>query len=202
VSVKARLLALAALVAAAGAGTLVLVDWDTAQPVKAPPGAFEILDRTSCTVAACGAQLCAQADNVLVDAGSACSTRLVTCDVRVGQQARDWAADAGLTLGAKRYQRLRFVGLRCPGADGGSSFGVPMDSTGMPQFASVTTQAPRCARAPLDGGLDCLRTGAAVDGGARFFGTGNVFLAGEASGTQCEAVQCGVVFGDDADLDL
>jgi hypothetical protein len=184
---RARLLALAALVAAAGAGTLLLVDWDTAQPVKAPPGAFEFIDRSTCAVAACGAQLCIQADNVLVDAGSACTTRLVTCDVRVGQQARDWAADAGLTLGAKRYQRIRFVGLRCPGADGGSSF-------------SVTTQTPRCVRAPLDGGLDCLRT---PPGGApTFFGTGNVFAAGEASGTQCEPVSCAVVFGDNPDTDL
>lgn len=197
---RARLIALASAVAAAGAGSLVLVNWDTAQPISAPPGAFELLDRSKCTVAACGANLCLQANDVLADAGSACTSRLVTCDVRIGQQARDWAADAGLVLGPQRYQRLRFVGLRCAGADGGFSFGVPMDDTGMPQFASVAQQTPLCVRAPLDGGhLGCRRD--EHDGGSRDFGRGNVFPAVDGVGT-CEPVQCSVMYGDDPEVDL
>lgn len=197
---KSRLLALAALLSSAVAGTLLLVNWDTGQMVQAPQGAFEIINRSSCTVAACGANLCLQANDVLADAGSSCTSRLVTCDVRVGQQARDWATDAGLALGAQRYQRLRFVGLRCPGVDGGFSFGVPMDDTGMPQFASIAQQPALCVRAPVDGSGTCTRD--QHDGGSRYFGAGNVFPAGDAVGPDCQAVECAVMFGDNPDTDL
>lgn len=197
---KPRLIALAAVVSAAGAGSIIFANWDTGLPVQAPPGAFEILNKSTCTQAACGALLCLQANDVLADAGSSCTTRLGTCDFRVGQQARDWAADAGLTLGPQRYQRLRLVGLRCAGADGGFSFGIPMDDTGFPQFASVAQQTPLCVRAPLDGGGNCNRD--EHDGGSRFFGKGNVFPAGDAIGSSCEPVNCTVMYGDNADVDL
>jgi len=62
-----------------------------------------------------------------------------------------------------------------------------------------------CVRAPLDGGTDCLRD----DGtGPRFYGTGNVFDATQASGSNCEPVAAGcpsaggVVFGDDPNQTL
>ncbi|MBK7865210.1 MAG: hypothetical protein IPJ65_42755 [Archangiaceae bacterium] len=198
---KRRLLALAAALSAAGAGSLLLVNRDTGEPVTAPPGAFEILNRSACSVAACNANLCNQAENVLADAGSTCTTRLVTCDVRVGAQARAWATANGLTLGPQRYQRLRFVGLRCPGADGGSSFGVPMGDDGLPQFASLAQQTPLCVRAPVAGGTSCQRS--ERDGGFRFFGSGNVFPATESNGDpSCKPVGCSVLFGDDADRDL
>lgn len=199
---RQRLLALAVAVIGAGAGTVLLVDWDTGQVVDARPGAFEFLDRSACSQSACGASLCVQANDVLADAGSACTTRFGTCDFRVGARARAWAADAGLTLGPSRYQRLRLVGLRCPAVDGGFAFGVPMDDAGMPQFASVTQLTPLCVRAPLDGGTDCKKLGAEVDGGARFIGTGNVFPAAAAAGAQCEPVACSVFFGDDPSVDL
>lgn len=198
---KQRLLALAAVVAAAGAGTLVFVNWDTGLPDTPMPGAFDAFQTADCTPSACAANLCTQADNVLADAGSACRSRLVTCDnVRVGQRMRDWAADAGLTLGPQRYQTLRFVGMRCPGVDGGFSFGIPLDDTGLPQFSSATQMTPPCVRAPLDGGTDCRLV--LPDAGLMFYGTGNVFPAAQSSGTQCEAVSCRVVFGDDPDTSL
>ena len=65
---------------------------------------------------------------------------------------------------------------------------------------------PLCVRAPLDGGADCLRK--MDDGNSRFFGTGNVFNASEASGSNCEPVAAGcsaaggIVFGDDPSVDL
>ena len=192
---------LAAAVGLAGAGTLLLVDWNTGATVSAPPGAFELLNRESCNVGACAAGACTQANNLLADAGSSCTTRLITCDVRVGAQARAWAADAGVSLGAKRYQRLRFIGLRCPGADGGFAMGIPMGDDGLPQFMQVAQQTPLCTRAPVAGGTGCQRS--ERDGGFRFFGSGNVFPAAESNGDpSCEPVGCSVLFGDDADRDL
>lgn len=194
---KQKLLALAALVSAAGAGSLLLADWDTGQPVAPPPGGFEVLDRDSCTVSACGILGCLNANNVLADAGSPCVTRLADCDVRIGAKARAWLSDAGLSLGPKPYQRVRFVGLRCP-VDGGFSYGVPMNDEGLPQFSSASAVTPRCVRAPA-GNSTCLR--AETDGGARYFGEGNVFPVAEARGSGCEACGCVVMSGDsDGDL--
>lgn len=195
---RQRLLALAALVSAAGAGTLVLADWDTGLPVNVPPGGFEVLDRSDCTPAVCGLNACDNANNVLADAGDPCRTRLVACDVRIGGKARAWLSDAGLTLGPKPYQRIQFIGLRCPAADGGFAFGVPMDDNGLPQFVRAVAQTPRCVRAPV-GNTTCLR--AETDGGSRFFGEMNVFPSGEARGAGCEACGC-VHMAGDSDEDL
>lgn len=199
---RQRLLALAALVASAGAGTLVFVNWDTGDRVRPRHGAFEILEDADCTPSACGVAACTQANNILTDAGSSCTTRLITCDnVRVGPAARQWAADNGLTLSASKYQTLRFIGLRCPGTDGGFAFGIPMNDAGLPQFMSVSQQTPKCVRAPLAGGTGCQRS--QRDGGFRYFGAGNVFPAAESNGhASCEPVGCRVLFGDNPDTDL
>lgn len=190
---RARLLALAAAVSAAGAGSLLLVDWDTGQPVTYPPGGFEVLDRSDCTPSVCGLAACDRANDVLADAGDPCRARLVTCDVRIGATARAWLSDAGLALGPKPYQRVQFIGLRCPAVDGGFAFGVPMDDHGLPQFMRATAVTPRCVRATAAG---CQRS--ERDGGFRFFGLGNVFPASESNGhASCEAVGCSVFFGDD-----
>jgi hypothetical protein len=197
-----QLIALAATLAAAGAGIYRYTTSTQALDQQWPPGAFEIFDRDSCSVATCNAPLCQQADAVLADAGSSCSSRLVTCDARIGQSARDWLADAGLpALGPSRYQRIRFVGLRCAAIDGGSAFAVPMDDNGLPQFMSAAQVTPLCVRAPVDGGTACLRDRGDGDGG-KFFGAGNVFPAGQAAGANCDQVNCTVVYGDDPDKDL
>jgi len=66
--------------------------------------------------------------------------------------------------------------------------------------SSAPTYTRPCVRAPLDGGTDCLRN----DGisGPRFFGTGNVFPASQATGSNCEQVECTVVYGEDPDETL
>lgn len=198
---RARLLALATLVVSLGAGVVVFVNWDTGEVDRTIDnfGAFEVMDRASCSTAACNTAQCVQAQNILADAGSPCVPRFVDCDFRVGQRVRNLAVDAGAQLGPQKYQRLRLVALRCPAADGGNAFGVPFDDNGWPIYA-VATATPRCVRAPLDGGLNCRRV--LPDGGTRFFGTGNVMPAAEATGAQCEAVGCSVMFGDNPDTDL
>jgi hypothetical protein len=203
---RAQLILLAIAVSGAVAGTVLLIQASTGQQVQAPPGTFEVIDRSSCTQNACGAPLCVTANNIMADAGLSCTAQLITCDMRVGQQARDWAAANSLTLGPQRYQRLRIVGARCA-VDGGFAWGIPLDDNGLPQFVSVAQVTPLCVRAPLDGGTDCLRAGfSGIDGttptAPAFFGTGNVFPASLSSGTQCEPVACSVMFGDNPDVSL
>lgn len=198
---RARLLALAALVGSLGAGVVVFVNWNTGEVDRTIDsfGVFEVVDRSSCSTSACNTAQCTAAQNILIDAGSVCVPRFADCDFRIGQKVRNLAADAGAQLGPQKYQRLRLIALRCPAADGGVAFGVPFDDNGWPIYA-VATQTPRCVRAPLDGGLNCRR--ALSDGGTRFFGTGNVMPSTEATGAQCEPVGCSVVYGDNPDTDL
>lgn len=198
---KQRLLALAATVAALGAGTVVFLNWESGalEAQLADVGNWEAIDRDSCSMRACNASSCVQAQNVLADAGSACLTRFVACDFRVGPALRNRAADAGVTLGPKKYQRIELIALRCPAIDGGFSFGVPMDDSGWPIYAVTPNVTPRCVRAPA-GNSTCLR--ALSDGGTRFFGELNVFPAAEARGTGCEPCGCTVMFGDDPAVDL
>lgn len=59
-----------------------------------------------------------------------------------------------------------------------------------------------CVRAPLDGGTDCLRDDGLGLGPRRFFGTGNVFPAAQAAGSNCEPVECTVTYGDNPDTSL
>lgn len=195
-----RLLALAALVAAGGAGVVYFVNFEDAKAERAlvDVGSWEILDRDSCSISTCNTAQCVAAQNILTDAGSQCAPRFVDCDFRIGQRVRNLAADAGVSLSPKKYQRIRLVGLRCP-VDGGFAYGVPMTDAGWPVYAT-STQTPRCVRAPLDGGTTCRRR--FPDGGTRFFGTGNVFPSSEAAGSNCEPCGCSVFFGDRPDSDL
>lgn len=52
-----------------------------------------------------------------------------------------------------------------------------------------------CVRAPLDGGVNCLRRGDAFSGGTRYFGAGNAFPAADATGAGCEPCPCSEPFG-------
>jgi hypothetical protein len=199
---RQRLLAIAAAALSAGAGAVLFINWDTGQVARQPQGAFEFLDRTQCQLGvACNAALCVDANNVWADAGSNCTARFASCTVRVGAQARAWAADAGLTLGPQRYQKLRFVGALCPAQGGGQNFTIPMGDDGLPQFVSVVQQTPDCVRAPVAGGTSCQRSEG--DGGFRYFGAGNVFPAAQSNGDpSCQPVGCSVFFGDNPDTDL
>jgi len=198
---KQRLLALAALVAAAGAGTVLFVNWEdgTIAGRIEDVGSWELIDRANVTMSACNSAQCTTAQNILTDAGSSCIPRFADGDFRVSARMRACFADAGVTMGAQKYQRLRLIALRCAGTDGGFAFGVPMDDAGCPIFAVAVT-TPRCVRAPLDGGANCRRL--LPDGGTVFFGTGNVFPAAEAAGSNCDACGCTVIYGDDPSVDL
>lgn len=200
---KARLLALAAVLALAGVGAVKFLNWNdatSADAVTGGVGLLEVIDRSKCSVAACNAPTCTQAQGILNDAGTPCTVGFVDCSVRIGAPARAMAADAGFTFGPQIYQRVRLIGMRCA-VDGGFAYAVPVTDAGWPIFA-VTTTTPLCVRAPLDGGTSCLRKGLQPDGGAAFFGTGNVFPSGQAAGSNCEQVECGVVFGDDPNKTL
>ena len=195
---RQRLLALAALVSAAGAGTVLFAQWNAGSIDAAPelPGGWELVDRQSCTTAVCNAPRCIEANNVLADAGRGnCDTRLVACDVRLGARARALAEDAGDAPGPRKYQRVRFVALRCPAADGGSAWAIPVTDAGYPAWGTAVV-TPRCVRAPADGGTLCQRS--ERDGGYRYFGTGNVIEpASESNGhATCEPCGCRVMAGD------
>lgn len=201
---KARLLALAAVLAALAGGAVKFLNWSdatTADAFTGGVGLLEIIDRSKCSVAACNATTCKQAQAILDDAGTPCTVGFVDCSVRIGAPARALAADAGFAFGPQSYQRVRLIGMRCAADGGGFAYGVPVTDAGWPIFA-VTTTTPLCVRAPLDGGTSCLRAGALLDGGAKFFGTGNVFPATQAAGSNCQPVECGVVFGDDPNVTL
>lgn len=200
---KQRLIAFATAVSLLGGGAALFFNWESAtvEFTVADTGSWEQVDRSSCTASACvgSNQRCAVAQNHLTDAGSSCTPRFIECDFRVSQRMRNCFADAGASLGAAKYQRVQLIALRCPGVDGGLAFGVPFDDAGCPIDAEAIVTPP-CVRAPLDGGLNCRRD--ELDGGSRFFGTGNVFPASLAVGTQCEPVACRVMFGDNPDTDF
>lgn len=199
---RQRILALAAALSALGAGSVVFLRWETAEVdrVLENPSQWEWVDRDSCTVRACSSNACQRALDHLQDAGSACVPRLVACDFRVSQRMRNCFADAGVAISSKKYQRLELTAIRCPGVDGGLTFGTAFDDAGCPVDAAAVT-TPRCVRAPVAGGTGCRRS--ERDGGFRYFGAGNVFPAAESNGhVSCEPVGCSVVFGDNPDTDL
>jgi hypothetical protein len=70
-----------------------------------------------------------------------------------------------------------------------------------PRNVTLSVDAPDCVRAPLDGGLTCLRDLGDGDGG-KYFGRGNVFPVSQAAGSNCEPVGCSVFYGDDPDVTL
>jgi hypothetical protein len=201
---RARLLAIIAALSAAGlgSGALVFVRWNEPHAIEhvvANVSGWDLMDSDSCVPRACNTAACTTAQNHLTDAGSPCVTRLVACDWRITERMRAAASASGVTLGAKKYQRLEVGALRCPGADGGFTWAVPLTDAGWPIVSDVVAVTPRCVRAPLDGGLGCQRR--FPDGGTRFFGTGNVMPVDAGVGASCEPVACSVMFGD-GDRDL
>lgn len=197
---KALLLKLAAFLITLSPGSIAYVNFNNGTPdvTMDAPGSLEILDKSDCSMLACAGQTqCVTANNHLADAGSPCVVRLSECTVRVGARARILAAGAGATLGTAKYQRVRFIAMRCPLDVGGNAFGVPTDDTGWPSF-TVATVAPRCARAPT-AVADCKRVG---PDGTRNIGAKNVFPASQSTGTQCEPVECSVMYGDEPLTDL
>jgi hypothetical protein len=195
---RAALLAYAATALSLVGGAIVLINANTAQVVPPPPGTFNRFNPETCTEAVCNAPACVSAQNVLDDAGISCIVGFAKCPVKLSPVSRAVAADAGVVFGASDYQHVRFIGMKCTLPDAGVTRSVPVDDNGWPLYA-YAADAPACARAPLDGGNTCLRN----DGsGPRFFGTGNVFPAAQASGTNCDAVECTVIFGDDPNITL
>ncbi len=185
---KARLVAIAALLTAAGAGSIFFVNWDTAQVEKLPIsfGAFEVFDKSQCTTSACGTAACDIARDHLTDSGfGSCTLRFIECPVRLGQRARNLGLDAGVTFGPGKYQQVRLTAMRC-----GTALGIAVDNNGWPTYA-VATGTPGCKR--RDAGVpvaQCQR----VDGGNQ--GDENQYPASELTGAGCTPVPCGVIFGD------
>lgn len=203
---RQRLLILVSTLTAAGlgAGSLVFVQWNephVVEHVVVNVRDWTLMDADSCAPRACTLPACTTAQAHLTDAGTGCVTRLVACDWRITPRMRTAAAESGVTMGPKRYQRLEIGALRCPAVDGGVLWAVPLNDAGWPVIADVVPAVtPRCVRAPHDGGLGCVRR--LPDGGTRYFGAGNVMPADAGVGAQCEPCGCVIVFGDSAENDL
>ena len=191
---RARLLALAAFLSAAAVSTVAFLNWNTGEreTLAGAFGAFEVVDRSFCTSAPCGAQACDQAHDVLADAGSSCTLRLVECPVRLGARARAQAADAGVAFSDAGYQQVRFVAMRCP-VDGGFTVGVPVNDAGWPVYSVSAINSP-CAWKPT-AGADCSRV--AEDGGLSDPGARNTMQAGRWVGAGCARTACVVVAGEE-----
>lgn len=210
---RQRIIAISTALLGLAAGTIAFFNWETGEIVKLYDQDWEFIDREKCDLNPCVLPACVTAQNHINDAGLPCVIRLASCEMRINPRIRAAAVINGVTLGPQKYQTLRFgvercnVPPRCIGdaiPDGGclgfmtpagSTFGIAVDDSGWPMLASVAQVTPPCVRAPLDGGINCLRDG-------RFIGTGNVFPSSRASGTQCEPVECSIIFGDDPDRDL
>lgn len=186
---RARLLALAAFLAAAAGGGIYFVNFNTATVDRLSDGfgALEVIDRSQCTMANCNAAACNQAANILADAGSACTLKLVDCPIRLGPRARAMAADAGVIFSASKYQQVRLIAMRCAGV-GGPNFAVPVDDNGWPSFAT-TPVALTCAWKPV-GGSNCVR----LDGGDP--GNENTMQPGQFVGAGCVLKSCWEFAGD------
>lgn len=194
---KAHLLALAAFLAAAGAGVYFVNFTDgTVSRFSGSFGGLEVVDKKQCVVTACNAAQCVAANNILADAGSSDTTRFVECPVRLGPRGRALAADAGVTLslrpdgGPALYQQVKLVALRHVRPDGGLSFGIPVDDAGWPVY-TVSTSPHSCAWRPLGvAAALCKRT----DGGDP--GAENTLKAGEFAGAGCLLKPCFEMAGD------
>jgi hypothetical protein len=203
---KQRLLAIVAALTSAGigAGALVFVQWNephVIEHVALDIQGWDLMDADSCSVRACNTAACLAVEDHLIDAGTGCIAQWGACDWRVTPRMRAAAAESGVTLSPKKYQRLEVGLLRCPAADGGVHRTVPLTDAGWPVISDVAEVTPRCVRAPLDGGTNCQRS--ERDGGFRYFGAGNVMPAVESNGhASCEPVGCVIVFGDNPDTDL
>lgn len=200
---RAQFLAIAVAVGALGAGAALTYNYQAGvvDMTIISPGHWDQLNAASCTSPGpCNSTPCVQAKSVLTDAGSPCVPILVDCDWRITPLMLSCLADAGIATGPQLYQRLELIDLRCPAVDGGFAFGGPFDSNGCPAFPAAAV-TPGCVRAPLDGGQLCLRDLHDGDGG-KWFGTGNVFPLSQRAGSNCDAVVCGVFYGDDPETSL
>lgn len=187
---RARLLAIAATLATAGAG-VTFVFWNAPSIETDMPRAFgnlEVVDRSQCSVSNCNTQQCTSAENILADAGSTCTARFIDCPIRVGPKARALAADAGVALTAARYQQIRLIALRCPTAGGGFALGIPVTDAGWP-FFDVTPRPHLCAWKPRDGGV-CTT----LDGGNPGFE--NTMQPGQFAGAGCVLKSCVEIAGE------
>lgn len=200
---RAQFLAICAAIGGLGAGTALIFNYMTGtyDPTVIQPGHWDQLSAASCSSPGpCTTLPCQQAKNIALDAGNGCVPILVDCDWRMTPVMTACMLDAGIVVGPQLYQRLELIDMRCPAADGGFAFGGPFDGNGCPAFPAAAVTAG-CVRAPLDGGQLCLRDLHDGDGG-KFFGTGNVFPVGQQAGTNCDAVVCGVFYGDDPNTSL
>lgn len=163
--------------------------------------------------------------------GPDCNLSIIECHELIGPRLAARLADAGTPLvPGKKYARIARQAQTCKdggvfvagfdkytgGVDTDDNDGMPVEPsrcvmrlcsnyTGFcghgPRNVAVANDAPDCVRAPLDGGLTCLRDLHDGDGG-RWFGTGNVFPVAQAAGSNCEPVGCSVMAGDDPDTSL
>lgn len=188
---KARLIAIALLLGGLGAGSY-FVGWNSGEvdsTLLDSFGALESYDKSQCVVSACNTAQCDAARRHLDDAGfQDAILREVECPFRIGQRARDLAADAGFALGSAKYQMLKMVAMRRPAAGGGFAFGVAVDDNGWPVEAVATSAFP-CAWKP-SAGATCTR----VDGGNP--GVENTMQAGQWAGAGCVRKACTEVAGD------
>ena len=188
---KSKLVAIAAFLAAVGAGTY-FVNWNTGTEDTTLPdsfGALESYDKSRCVVTACGAAECVTALAHLQDAGVTNATlRFIECPMRIGQRARNLAADAGLIFSASKYQEVKVIAMRVPADGGGFAFGIATNNDGWPMFA-VTSEVFPCAWKP-NAGATCTR----LDGGNP--GLENTMLENEWVGAGCQRKACLEVAGD------
>lgn len=195
---KARLLALAAFLATAGAG-IYFFNLNTGAPFSLPSsfGVFEIVDRNQCTVSACGAPACDNALALLLDGGVSDATiKFVECPFRIGPRVRNLAADAGVIFSSTQYQMVKLIVMNRPTAGGGIATGIPVDDNGWPSFAVAHGTYP-CAwkAAPTD---DCtLIDGGVIDERSSDGGWDpNTKLPGQFAGTNCTRKTCVEIAGD------
>lgn len=188
---KNKLIAIALTLGALGTGSY-FVNWNTGQvddTLIDSFGALESYDKSQCSVSACNTAQCNAARRHLDDAGfTNALLREVECPFRIGQRARNIAADAGFALGPAKYQMLRMVAMRRPVDGGGFAFGVAVDDKGWPIEAVATGTFP-CAWKPRDGGV-CTT----LDGGDP--GVENTMQPGQWAGAGCVRKACVEIAGD------
>ncbi len=199
---KSKLIAMAVLVASFGAGRVVFVNWDSGQVDATLPdsfGALEAYDKSLCTADPCASPAvavnCEAARRHLDDAGyTNAILREIECTFRIGQRAKDMAADAGFALsvgsdgGVAKYQQIRFVAMRRPGIDGGFAYAIATKDNGWPIEAALVGTFPCAWR--NDAGATC----GFVDGGEP--GLQNTMQAGQWVGAGCWRKSCVEVAGD------
>lgn len=168
---KARLVAIAALLASLGGG-IYFVNWENATLV-AP--AVEIVSFDSCSTSACATPNCEAGNRHLADAGSPCVLRNAECAAR--------RLDGG-----SRYWQVEVTAMRCPRAGGGFNWAVALNDAGQMIDAAVEKPFP-CAWKP-NAGATCTK----LDGGNP--GVQNTMQPGQWVGAGCVRKSCIEIAGD------